>query len=101
MIRPGLRQPLTIKKTDQLKLDPELKKHALGLEVTGLDMKSPWYQAGLRQGDVINLFRNQFVMEIKTMEDEFKMAEENELLTITLYRKPDKKKTTVLFGEWK
>ena len=101
MIRPGLRQPLTIKKTDQLKLDPELKKHALGLEVTGLDMKSPWYQAGLRQGDVINLFRTQFVMEIKTMEDEFKMAEENELLTITLYRKPDKKKTTVLFGEWK
>jgi len=101
MIRPGLRQSLTIKKTGQLTLDLQLKKHALGLEITGLEMKSPWYLAGLRQGDVINIFHNQSVMETKMMEDEFKMAEENELLSIILYRKPDKKKANVVFGEWK
>ena len=64
-------------------------------------MKSPWYLAGLRQGDVINIFHNQSVLETKMMEDEFKMAEENELLSIILYRKPDKKKANVVFGEWK
>ena len=101
MIRPGIPQSLTVQKTEQLKFNLQLKKHALGLEVTGLEMKSPWYTRGLRQGDVINIFGNQSVLDAKMMEDEFKMAEENEVLNITLYRKPDKKTADVIFGEWK
>ena len=50
---------------------------------------------------MINIFGNQSVLDAKMMEDEFKMAGENEKLNITLYRKPDKKTADVIFGEWK
>jgi C-terminal processing protease CtpA/Prc len=100
-IVPGASQSMLIQKTEQLRFNLQLKKHALGLEITGLEMKSPWYTRGLRQGDVINIFGNQSVLETKMMEEEFKMAKDNEMLNITFYRKPNKKKSDVTFGEWK
>jgi len=101
VVRPGIPRSLAIKKTDELKLDLQLKNHAMGLEITGLEMKSAWYTSGLRQGDVINVFGNQDAKEKATVEEEFKMAIDTEFIDVVYYRKPNRKKSDVTFGEWK
>jgi hypothetical protein len=101
VVRPGIPRSLSIKKTDELKLDLQLKNHAMGLEITGLEMKSAWYTSGLRQGDVISVFGNQAAKEKATVEEEFKMAIDTEFIDVVYYRKPNRKKSDVTFGEWK